>query len=44
MNFSRDLYTHGVIDDNEMFSIKNVYDYSKKHDNDKEKNDYDISI
>ena len=44
MDFSRDLYTHGVIDDNEMFSIKDDYDYSKEHDKDIEKDDYDISI
>ena len=34
MNFSRDLYTHGVIDDKEMFSIKDDYDYSKENDKD----------
>lgn len=29
MDFSRDLYTHGIIDDKEMYSIKDDYDYSK---------------
>ena len=44
MNFSRDLYTHGIIDDKEMFSIKDDYDYSKENDRDIEKDDFDISI
>lgn len=44
MDFLRYLYTHGVIDDNEMFSIKDDYDYSSEYDNDKEKDDYDISM
>ena len=26
MNFSRDLYTHGIIDDKEMYDIKDSYD------------------
>lgn len=44
MDFSRDLYSHGVLEDKEMFSIKDDYDCCKNHDNDKEKEDYDISI
>lgn len=44
MDFSRDLYAHGVLEDKEMFSIKDDYDYCKNHDNGEEKDDYDISI
>lgn len=44
MDFSRDLYTHGIIDDKEMFSIKDDYDYLKDNDKDIEKDDFDISI
>lgn len=44
MNFSRDLYTHGIIDDKEMYSIKDDYDYLKENDKDIEKDDFDISI
>lgn len=40
MNFSRDLYTNGIIDDKEMHDIKDSYD---KNIN-KEKDDFDISI
>ena len=45
MDFSRELYTHGIIDDKEMFDIKDNYDYLKKNDSkDIEKDDFDISI
>ena len=44
MNFSRDLYTHGIIDDKEMYRIKDDYDYLKENDRDIEKDDFDISI
>jgi hypothetical protein len=44
MNFSRDLYTHGIIDDKEMYSIKEDYDYVKDNDKEIEKDDFDISI
>lgn len=44
MNFSRDLYTHGIIDDKEMFSIKDDYDHLKDNNKDIEKDDFDISI
>ncbi|MGN1311600.1 MAG: hypothetical protein ACI4U4_01135 [Bacilli bacterium] len=44
MDFSRDLYTHGVIEDKEMFSIKDDYYYCKNHDNGKEKDDFEIEM
>ncbi len=44
MDFSRDLYTHGVIDDKERFSIKDNYDYCKNNDNGKEKDNFEIEI
>ncbi len=44
MNFSRDLYTHGIIDDKEMYSIKDDYDYLKDNNKEIEKDDFDISI
>ena len=44
MDFSRDLYTHGIIDDKEMFSIKDDYDCSKENNRNIEKDDFDISI
>lgn len=44
MDFSRDLYNHGVIEDKEMFSIKDDYDYCKNHDNGKEKDDFEIEM
>lgn len=44
MNFSRDLYIHGIIDDKEMFSIKDDYDYLKENYKDIEKDDFDIEI
>ena len=44
MDFSRDLYTHGVIDDKEMYSIKDDYDNLKDNYKSKEKDDFDISI
>ena len=44
MDFSRDLYTHGIIDDKEMYSIKDDYDYVKDNDKEIEKDDFDISI
>lgn len=44
MDFSRDLYTHGIIDDKEMYSIKDDYDYLKDNHKDMEKDDFDISI
>ncbi|MBR3230310.1 MAG: plasmid recombination protein [Bacilli bacterium] len=45
MDFSRDLYIHGIIDDKKMLDLKDNYDYLKKNDNkDIEKDDFDISI
>ena len=41
MDFSRDLYNHGILDIEEMYSIKKDYDYSKN--NDKNKDDFDLS-
>lgn len=44
MDFSRELYTHGIIEDKEMFDIKGNYDYVKENEKDIEKDDFDISI
>ena len=44
MDFSRELYTHGIIEDKEMFEIKDNYDYVKEKEKDIEKDDFDISI
>ena len=44
MDFSRELYTHGIIEDKEMFDIKDNYDYVKENEKDIEKDDFDISI
>ena len=44
MEFSRDLYTHGIIDDKEITDIKEDYDYCKNRDNDKDKDDFEIEI
>lgn len=44
MNFSRELYTHGIIDDKEMFDIKDNYDYVKENEKDIEKGYFDVSI
>lgn len=45
MDFSRELYAHGIIEDKEMLDIKDNYDYLKKNDSkDIEKDDFDISI
>lgn len=44
MELSRDLYTHGVIDDNEINTIKEGYDYCKDRDNGKDKDDYEIEM
>ena len=41
MDFSRDLYNHGILDIEEMYSIKKDYDYSKN--NDKNKDDFGLS-
>lgn len=44
MEFSRDLYTHGIIDDKEITSIKEAYDYCKNRDNNKDKDDFETEI
>ena len=44
MEFSRDLYTHGVIDDKEITDIKDNYDYCQNRDNGKDKDDFEIEI
>ena len=41
MDFSRDLYNHGILDIEEIYSIKKDYDYSKN--NDKSKDDFGLS-
>ena len=38
------LYIHVVINGNEIFSINDDYNYLREHENDIEKDDYDISI
>ena len=44
IEFSRDLYTHGIIDDKEITDIKEDYDYCKNRDNGKYKDDYEIEM
>ena len=36
MDFSRDLYNHGILDIEEIYSIKKDYDYSKNNDKNKD--------
>ena len=43
-NFSRDLYDHGVIEDDTIKELNDTYKFSKEHDSTKEKDDYDIEI
>lgn len=44
MEFSRDLYTHDIIDDKEINSIKEAYNYFKNRDNGKDKDYFEIDI
>ncbi len=44
IEISRDLYTHGIIDDKEITDIKDNYDYCKNCDNGKDKDDFEIEI
>ncbi len=44
MEFSKDLYTHGIIDNKEITNIKEDYDYCKDHCNGRDKDDYAIEI
>ena len=43
-DFSRDLYEHGVIEDDTIKELNDTYKSSKEHDLGKEKDDYDIEI
>ena len=42
--FSRDLYEHGVIEDDTIKDLNETYKFSKEHDSIKEKDDYNIEI
>ena len=42
--FSKDLYEHGVIEDDTIKELNNTYKFSKEHNSDKEKDDYDIEV
>ncbi len=44
MEFSKDLYTYGIIDDKEITSIKEDYDYGKDRDNGRNKDNFEIEI
>ena len=44
MEFSRDLYTHGIIEDKEIRDIKDNYDYCQNRDNGRNKDDFEIEI
>lgn len=44
MHFSKELYEHGIFSDETIEDIREDYIYSKEHGNDKEKDDYDISM
>lgn len=44
IEFSRDLYTHGIIEDKEITTIKEDYDFCKDRDNGKDKDDYEIEM
>ena len=43
-DFSRDLYEHGVIEDDTIKELNETYKFSKEHELDKEKDDYNIEI
>ena len=42
--FSKDLYEHGIIEDDTIKELNETYKFSKKHGLDKEKDDYDLEI
>ena len=42
--FSRDLYEHGVIENDTIKELNETYKFSKEHNSVKEKDDYDIEI
>lgn len=44
MHFSKELYEHGIFSDATIEDIRDDYKFSKGHDNDKEKDDFDISL
>lgn len=44
MEFLRVLYTHGIMEDKELTSIKEDYDYCKNRDNSKDKYDFEIEM
>ncbi len=44
MHFSKELYEHGIFSDKTIEDIRKDYIYSKEHDNNKEKNDFEIEI
>ena len=46
MHFSKELYEHGIFSDETIKDIRDDYDYSKEHDNEKNKNkdDYEIGF
>lgn len=44
MYFSKELYEHGIFSDETIEDIRDDYNYSKEHDNDKEKDDFDMEI
>lgn len=46
MHFSKELYEHGIFSDKTIEDIRDDYNYSKEHDNDKDKNkdDYEIGF
>lgn len=43
MHFSKELYEHGISDET-IEDIRDNYKFSKEHDNDKEKDDFDLEI
>ena len=44
MHFSKDLYEHGIFNDETIEDIKDDYNYSKEHNNEKDKDDFDLEI
>lgn len=43
-DFSKDLYAHGVIEDDTIKELNETYKFNKEHDLDKEKDDYEIRM
>lgn len=43
-DFSRDLYEHGVIEDDTIKELNETYKFSKEHDSEKSKDDYELEI